>query len=447
MQPNLTPIQPELGPKKFYISVHKKFWISHLVSIGWLIFSVYLSIPWLRDFSSISSFPVALIVICGIAYIPGYMNAFLVISLLLDRQPKISNRFPKDPVTLLIAAFNEEDSIFNTLKYVANQDYLKKMHVIVINNNSSDNTDSEIKRASKEFGLTIKILHEAKPGKFHALNKGLTYVTTPYVITLDADTLLHPSAVRFLVSKIKNSPNNVCAVAGSMLVRNSRETLWTRIQEWDYFLGIASIKRLQGLYQGTLVAQGAFSLYKTECVRAVHGWPNAIGEDIVLTWRLLQKNWKVYFEPLAIAFTDTPTSLKQFAKQRSRWARGMIEGLTEIKPWHQPQLFTKYLTGINFIMPYLDLVYTLCWIPGLILAFFGIYWVVGLMTLLVLPLTFISYGLLYFYQKHFVFNQLNLRVRKNPLGFILFLFFYQLIMSPVSVWGYFQEFFKRERVW
>jgi biofilm PGA synthesis N-glycosyltransferase PgaC len=59
------------------------------------------------------------------------------------------------------------------------------------------------------------------------------------------------------------------------------------MQEWDYFLGIASVKRMQGLYQGTLVAQGAFSLYRTQALRAAGGWPDAIGEDIVLTWRLI----------------------------------------------------------------------------------------------------------------------------------------------------------------
>jgi biofilm PGA synthesis N-glycosyltransferase PgaC len=232
-----------------------------------------------------------------------------------------------------------------------------------------------------------------------------------------------------------------------MLVRNSRENLLTKIQEWDYYLGIASIKRLQGLYQGTLVAQGAFSLYKTDSVRQVNGWPDAIGEDIVLTWRLLQKEWKVYFEPLAAAFTDVPSNLSHFAKQRSRWARGMIEGLNEIKPWNQPQIYTKYLTGVNLVMPYLDMVYTFFWIPGLMLAFFGYFWVVGPMTLFVLPLTILSYGILYMYQKHYVFKNLNLKVRKNILGFFAFILFYQMIMSPISVWGYFQELFKLKRVW
>ena len=433
--------------KKFYVNVYTKFWISHAFSMAWLIFSVYLSLPWLHELSSIVSLPVAIVIIGGIAYIPGYMNAFLVISLLIDRQPAFKNERPLDPVTLLIAAYNEEASIRHTLQYVAKQDYGGTIHIIVVNNNSTDGTVEEVNTAKRELGINVTLLHESRQGKFHALNKGLHHVRTRYVITLDADTLLHPSAIRYLVARIKSSPANVCAVAGSTLVRNSRETIWTRIQEWDYFLGIASIKRLQGLYQGTLVAQGAFSLYKTACVREVQGWPDAIGEDIVLTWRLLRNGWKVYFEPLAVAFTDAPTTLGHFAKQRSRWARGMIEGLREIKPWNQPQLYTKYLTGINFVMPYLDFVYTFCWIPGLIGAFFGVYWIVGPMTLLVLPLTLVSYGSLYIYQKYYVFRKLGLKVRRNRLGFILFVLFYQMLMSPVSVWGYLQEFLKLKRVW
>ncbi|MGG2028428.1 glycosyltransferase [Gottfriedia sp. S16(2024)] len=445
MKANLSPIQKK--GNRYYLTVNKKFWFSHFISFSWLLFSIYLSIPWVNDLSDIVTTPVAIIIIGGIAYIPGYMSTFLVISLLLDKQPNFKNEFPTDSVTVLVAAYNEEGAIFNTLKYIANQDYTGEINVIVINNNSTDGTDREVMRAKKELNSNITLLHQSKPGKFHALNLGLEYVKTPYVITLDADTLIHPSAVRYLVSRIKSSPSDVCAVAGSMLVRNSRETFWTKIQEWDYFLGIASIKRLQGLYQGTLVAQGAFSLYKTDCVKEVKGWPDAIGEDIVLTWRLLQKQWKVYFEPLAVAFTDAPTTFGHFAKQRSRWARGMVEGLIEIKPWQQPQVYTKYLTGINLVMVYLDFIYTVCWIPGLILAFFGINIIVGPMTLLVLPLTFISYSILYFYQKNYVFRNLNLRIRNNRIGFIFFLLCYQMIMSPVSLYGYIQEFFKFKRVW
>ena len=449
LEPLLDPIRTQTDDKnpKRYVSIRTKFWIGHICSLIWMCFSIFLALPWLKDLAHIVSFPVALLIIGGISYIPGYMNAFLVVSLILDRQPNFKNEFPDDEITILIAAHNEEDKIFETLEYIDRQDYDGKIKIYVINNCSTDQTFQNALKAKKELAVEIELLNEDKPGKFNALNHALECVSSPYVITIDADTLLHPSSIRYLVARMNTSPEDVCAVAGTVLTKNSRENLWTKIQEWDYFLGIASIKRLQGLYQGTLVAQGAFSLYRTECIKEVGGWPDAIGEDIVLTWRLLQRKWKVYFEPMAISFTEVPSHFKHFARQRARWARGMIEGLREIKPWKQPQVYIKYLTGINLIMPYLDLTYTFCWIPGLILAFFGYDWIVGPMTLLVLPLTFVSYGILYIYQKNFVFRRLNLQIRKNAIGFIFFILGYQLIMSPVSLYGYAQEIFQLDRKW
>lgn len=429
-----------------YLSVDKKFLIGHLCGLLWMILSILLSIPWLLDLSEVVTMPGAILIISGIGYLPGYINFFIIASLLLDRQPKFKVDDPEICVSIVIACRNEEKVIGQTLQYIKNQDYKGEIRIIVADNGSIDNTQGAAKEAADKLSLSVRIVYEETPGKFNGLNEALRYVDTKYVMTLDADTLLHRSAVRYIVSRILSAPVETCAVAGSVLVRNSRENLLARLQEWDYFLGIASIKRMQGLYQGTLVAQGAFSLYKTDAVREAGGWPDAIGEDIVLTWNLLKNNGKVYFEPLAVAFTEVPAKFRHFFRQRSRWARGMIEALKLIKPWQHPVKYIKYLTGVNLLMPYLDLVYTFCWIPGLVLAMFGIFWIIGPMTLLVLPLALLQNYILYRYQKG-VFRGLNLRIRNNKFAFVMYVLFYQIIMSPVSVIGYFQEFFSVKRVW
>lgn len=429
-----------------YISVNEKFWIGHSIAFMWLLFSIIVSVPWVNDLSLLVGKIEAILIIAGIGYIPGYVNAFMVVSLLLDRQPPFKTLNPEDAVTIIVPCMNEGKTIGETLHYIERQDYKGNIYVIIVDNASSDNTATAALEAGMELGLDVKVLYEGKAGKFNALNTALNYVTTDYFITLDADTLLHKSAVRYIMSRIKSAPEDVCAVAGAVLVRNSRENLWTRLQEWDYFLGIASIKRMQGLYQSTLVAQGAFSLYKTEAVKQVSGWPNSIGEDIVLTWNFLRHGMRVYFEPLAVAFTEVPITFKHLYRQRSRWARGMIEALKIFKPWQQPIKYTRYLTSINLIMPYMDAVFTFCWIPGLILAFFGKFWLVGPMTLFVLPLTLLLNYILYRYQYH-VFESLNLKIRKNRFGFILYVLIYQIFMSPMSVLGYIQEIFSLRRVW
>lgn len=66
--------------------------------------------------------------------------------------------------------------------------------------------------------------------------------------------------------------------------------------------------------------------------------------------------------------------------------------------------------------------------------------------LLVLPITLLTFIIFYFKQKIF-FKALNLKVRKNKLGFTTFILFYQMIMSPISLIGYLQELFGAKRVW
>jgi len=430
-----------------YFSVRIKFYISLITAFLWVIFSVFLSISWVNELASITNVFIAVFIIGGIAYVPGFMNAFLVCSLLLDKQPKFKNDNPDYEVTILVAAYNEENNIFNTLRYIKNQDYRGKINTIVINNNSKDNTVNEIYRAKIELNMNVTCIDEPNPGKFNALNTGLGSTNTKYVITLDADTLLHEKAIRYLVSRICSAPIEISAVAGSILVRNSRDNLLAKIQEWDYFLSIVSIKRMQGMFQGTLVAQGAFSIYNTQIVKDIGGWSDAIGEDIVLTWNMLSRNHKVYFEPLAIAFTDVPIKVIHFIRQRSRWARGMIEGLRLVKPWKQPNIYYKFLTAIDLLIPYMDFSYTFFFIPGLILALFGKFYIVGPVILYVLPITITTFLILFKYQKKKVFDVLNLRVRKNILALVLFILGYQLLMSPVSLWGYYQELFKMKRIW
>lgn len=435
------------GESTRYLGVGTKFAIAQAFALWWLLLSMHLSLPWVRDLAEQVGRVPAVLIVALIAYVPGWLVAFLAVSLVLDRQPPPRVPDPDDPVTIIVAARNEASRITETLGYLARQQYRGRIHVLVMDNGSTDGTAAVAEAAGAVLGLDLRCIVEQTPGKSHALNTGLAATTTKLVITLDADTLLHPYAVRNLVARMRSAPPDVRAVAGSVLVRNSRHNLWTRMQEWDYFLGIASVKRMQGLYQGTLVAQGAFSLYDADAVRLAGGWPDAIGEDIVLTWNLLHQGSRVYYEPTAVAFTDAPVELRHFARQRARWARGMIEGLRTVQPWQQPRPLTRVLTATNMLIPFLDLAYTLIWMPGLLLALTGRYWIVGPYTLAVLPLTMLVNAVLLRFQKRQVFDRLGLRVRRNLSGFLGFVGVYQLLMSPIAVLGYAQEVLGRQRRW
>ena len=65
----------------------------------------------------------------------------------------------------------------------------------------------------------------------------------------------------------------------------------------------------------------------------------------------------------------------------------------------------------------------------------------------VLPLTAAVYAVLFSRQWRDVFRPLRLRIRKNWLALLAFLLVYQVLMSAVSVRGYFQELLGHKRRW
>ena len=111
----------------------------------------------------------------------------------------------------------------------------------------------------------------------------------------------------------------------------------TRLQEWDYFTGIASAKRQQSLYQGTLVAQGAFSAFSSKVVKAHKGWPSVIGEDIVLTWALIKSGWRIGFEPTAVGFTTAPTTMNAFFPSEKTLGAGDDRRIEAARPFDLEQ--------------------------------------------------------------------------------------------------------------
>jgi biofilm PGA synthesis N-glycosyltransferase PgaC len=375
------------------------------------------------------------------------MNAFLVVSLMLDRRPPhaaLPSRYPS--LSILIAAYKEEDNILGTLESIDRQGYPGNLQVIVINDGSPDATAERVRSVQAKYPwLDLLDLHK-NGGKAKALNAGLRHVKHQLVLTVDGDSYLYNNALKNIVERYMNDPVDTAAVAGCVLVRNSRLNWLSKVPEWDYFHGIASIKRIQSLFQGTLVAQGAFSLYRKSVLEDVGGWPDCVGEDIVLTWAMLKEGHRVGFCEDACAFTNVPATLPQFIRQRQRWSRGMIEAFKQ----HPGILVTPRLSTFfvywNLLFPMLDLIFTVVFLPGLVLALLGHYWIAGPMTLVLLPLAGLI-NILMFSVGRKMFDANGLAVRRNISGFLLYALVYSIILQPACLLGYVSELFKLKKSW
>ena len=429
-----------------YLSVKFKFSIALVFAFAWMGASVWFSLPWYQDLSHVIGPFLAYFFITFIAIVPGFMNAFVAMALMLDRRPKVIVDQHYPPVTILIAAYNEEGSIASTLSGVFLQDYPADIRVIVINDGSSDKTVDSVNALQSAHPNLELINLGHNGGKASALNHGLAKCKTDIIISIDADSYILKDGISHLVGRYLSDPINTKAVAGEILIRNSRENWITKAQEWDYFLGIATIKRIQSLFQGTLVAQGAFSLYDRKTVVELGGWPEMVGEDIVLTWKILDAGYRVGHAEDALAFTDCPNTLQKFVNQRRRWSRGLMEAFkTTPTILFKPRLSTLYVWW-NTLFPLMDIAFTFGFIPGLILACFGIYWIVGPMTLSLLPMAFLLNWQMYL-KGRAMFRSENLKVRANALGFVFYVFAYGLILQPACVYGYFSELFNLRKSW
>ena len=434
-----------------------RFGIAFVLTLAWVAFGIYVSAPWREDLESAIGPVMAWLIPITLAYIPGILIGSLAFTLITTPYRPPSRQPPAGPwrrgewpaVSLIVAARNEEDAIVPTLERFAELTYPGPLTVVLADNGSTDRTAERAHAAARRLGLRYRRVCEPAPGKYRALNAALATVTTPLVVTVDADTTLHHEALTRLIARVTSRPQgqHVCACAGAIVAGNGRTNFLTRMQSWDYRLGINGVKRFQAAYNSALVAQGAFSAYWSEDLRAVGGWPDAIGEDIVLTWTLMLSRGIVQYEPTALAFTNVPEQLRHFTRQRSRWARGMLEGLHSNPPGRQPRVLAKVVSGIDYLVPLLDAGYIFFWVPGLILFILGYPLIVSWWSMLVIPITLLIYGLLRRWQERHVFKPLGVSSERDRRGYACYLFVYQALASAASLRGYWQYASGTARRW
>ncbi len=411
----------------------------------WLLISSVFGFWWAEDVSNYLPVVYVWFVIIGIALFPGFLMSCMFFSNLMHIGVKKYEETCED-TTVIMCAHNEQETIIDVIECVYRQNYSGHIRLLIIDNCSTDDTEMKVKEYAKEEKLkgnsnfTLEYVYCDIPGKSNALNCGLQLLNTEHFITVDADTYLECNAVQNIMNHIV-AKKSAC-VAGNLFVKNTKATIYTKMQNYDYLISIAAIKRFQGSYKSTLVAQGAFSAYETKAIREIGGWKDCLGEDIVLTYQLLEHNAPSTYEPTAVGYTVVPTSLNSLYNQRKRWAIGMLEGFSAVKPWKQGSCYSKYFSLINVTIMYLDVAYLFGFIPGVFLALFSYYYFVGYLTLVALIVSVALYYSVYYFQR-----KLNIPFENSYIGFLCFLVFFQVIQSSAALHGYVTRLLKGKEVW
>lgn len=423
------------------------FLISAMIAFVYFIISIFISIPWINDIACSFGYLLAIYLVAFVALIPGFNFMFMFISLLFNKKDKKACDRKEADVTFLIPIYNSKNCIKETIDSIKKQKYCGNIYINVIDDGSTDGSLELLQTMESDPNITL--IQSTHMGKAFALNKGLECVKTDYTITVDSDTILHPLAIRNIMKKLVNSDKKTAATAGCLFVKNAKDSFITKLQEWDYTLGIFGVKFYQGNYNSTLVAQGAFSAYKTCALKEIGGWQNCVGEDIVLTWELLSKGYETNFAKNAIGFTEVPKTLGNLGKQRKRWARGMIEALkrTKIITSKKMNFKSKFLMCLNIFFPFIDLA-LLIFVPlGLILLALGNPLLISWVSLLVVILGLLLCLLIEIRRKNML-KEIECKLeRRSVFAFIVYVLLYAFILAPYCLIGYISELLNFKKKW
>jgi cellulose synthase/poly-beta-1,6-N-acetylglucosamine synthase-like glycosyltransferase/spore germination protein YaaH/peptidoglycan/xylan/chitin deacetylase (PgdA/CDA1 family) len=267
---------------------------------------------------------IAYIFIAGILLVSGRA---LIIGLLAlaekMRAAPLDHPEYKPAVTVLIPAFNEESVIVDTITSALASTY-SPLEIAVIDDGSSDRT-SELVISRFGSDPRVRLLSQSNRGKPAALNNGLAATTGEIVVSIDADTMVEPTAIALLVRHFADP--RVGAVAGNVKVRN-RDRWLTRWQALEYITSQNLEKRAFDLLNCIPVVPGAVGAWRADLIRSCGGFSgDTVAEDTDLTLTIRRSGWKILYDEDAIGRTEVPDTAEALIKQRFRWTFGTLQAV------------------------------------------------------------------------------------------------------------------------
>ncbi len=272
------------------------------------------------------------------------------------------------PISILIPAYNEEQSIVSSIHSVLKLNY-PEFEVLVVNDGSSDAT---LARIIAEFSMVefpeayrqrlttqrirgsyasprfprLRLVDKDNGGKSDALNAGINCIRYPLFCAIDADCILNPASLArvvrpFLDDSTTVASGGVVRVLNGCTVKNGflekvelPRTLLPLIQSVEYLRAFLFGRMGWSPLNALLVISGAFGVFYKEHVVAIGGYRiDTVGEDMDLVVRLHRKlrrerrPYRITFVPDPICWTEVPSDLRSLRVQRMRWQRGLAESL------------------------------------------------------------------------------------------------------------------------
>jgi cellulose synthase/poly-beta-1,6-N-acetylglucosamine synthase-like glycosyltransferase len=239
-------------------------------------------------------------------------------------------------VTILIPAHNEEKSIVRCLDSVR-LSTVRNLEIVVIDDASTDRTLEIVNdyiRRHPDFNRPIRAIRCLENiGKAAALNRAMASgLKGEFVMTLDADSVLHPKAIQNAVDYMIDDPD-VVGVAANVRVIDTTSILGL-LQKFEYMVGYRS-KKFYSISNSEFIVGGVASTYRYSTLKEVGFYDDDIQtEDIALSLKVASlgnKHHKLVYGYDVIAMTEGVQTFKALLRQRYRWKLGSMQSLFKHK--------------------------------------------------------------------------------------------------------------------
>ncbi|HKP31587.1 MAG TPA: glycosyltransferase family 2 protein, partial [Chitinophagaceae bacterium] len=331
-------------------------------------------------------------------------------------------------VTLVVAAYNEEDFILEKIHNTMNLDYpTDKLQVIFISDGSNDKTPDLIRNNS-----SFELLHQPeRRGKVAAMNRAYQFVKAPIIIFCDANTLLNKECIREIASHYENE--KVGAVAGEKKIMVSKDGMAASAGEGLYWKYESFLKKLDSELYSVMGAAGELFSVRTSLFEKAG--EDVIIEDFVQSMKVCQNGYVVRYEPKAYAMESGSLSMKEEQKRKIRISAGAFQAMVILKDLFN--VFKYPVIAFQFISHRI-LRWTLCPLAIVTLFISNIILVAmnaGPIYFVFLFLQFLFYGLAIV---GWIFANRNIKIK------VLYIPYYFLFMN-VSVYFGFARFVKKNQ--
>lgn len=199
------------------------------------------------------------------------------------------------PMTMVIAAYNEEASIAAKLDNLLSLDYPSdKLEVIVASDGSSDRTN-EIVRAYA--GRNVTLLALPRQGKAPALDAAVAASHGEILVFSDANSMYAPEALRALARPFADP--EVGGVAGNQVYLSKKSEGLSGDGEQSYWSFDRKLKQSQTKSGNAISATGAIYAIRRSLFRGV---PVGVTDDFATSTDVIVQGYRLVFAPDAIAY-------------------------------------------------------------------------------------------------------------------------------------------------